>query len=527
MSQSTVVYSTSLHSLGDTVLLDISLSATPCRIRLLDCGQFLDHDVLAIHEYPDIPSFPYTAISYIWKGLGVGPSHTDDKYGTFAIKGAEDGDPISIDVLKHACTAAIQNGSGYIWLDRLCILQNDSDDKAWQIRQMYKIYKSCAMCIVLPGGGRRLARIDEETTWIQRSWTLPEVIAQSNVMILYAWTYGKALSSSSASAVFTYTEVIQGQSAICSLDHALQVSVGNLYELTTERKNFNSFSIKLVGCAGDPNTGALLAALNGGGIQSEAGVQAVWRCSLMRTSSFPVDAVLSIMGLFGVTLDPRAFQKGDRRGATIALAKEILQKGGRASWLAPSLSLPPAKGLSAFPEFPHVSVAGQATLTTEEGDRPVAELLPWVGEGWLDGIPTGMMDDAGYFTFSSSAALLIPTGLQKDDPTLYDNESPLDATGQLQIIAMDGAIWRLHLDGEETYQPERRAFMVFVGALVHYTSAAFGCYVDTYRYRAMLVEEHEAGKFHRTSYFALGEAYMSYIERCKSYTFCLGGPFDE
>jgi hypothetical protein len=68
--------------------------------------------------------------------------------------------------------------------------------------------------------------------------------------------------------------------------------------------------------------------------------------------------------------------KAMSRGATIALVKEILRKGGRANWLAPSLSLPPAKGLSAFPEFPHVSVAGQATLSTKEGNRPVVELMP-------------------------------------------------------------------------------------------------------------------------------------------------------
>lgn len=519
-SRSTAICSIPFHSLRDTIL-DISPSATPRRVRLLHCRQFLDHDILAIHEYPDNPSFPYTAVSYVWKGLGVDPSHTDHKYGTFAVKGAENGDPISIDVLKHACTAAVDNGSDYIWLDRLCILQNDHDDKAWQIRQMYNIYKTCALCIVLPGGVRRLARVDEETTWIHRSWTLQEVMAQSKVMVLFAWTYGKALSMSSTSALFGYNEVIQGQSAICSLDHALQASIGRL-NLTTERKKFEPFSIKLLGHARDPNTSALLAVLNGGGVESEAGAQAVWRCSLMRTSSFPIDTVLSIMGMFGVTLEPRAFQKGDRRGATIALAKEILRKGGRASWLGPSLSLPPAKGLSAFPEFPHVSVAGQATLTTKEGDRPVAELLPRVTEGWLNGVPTGVMDDAGYFTFSAPAALLVPIGLHKNDPTLYDNKSPLDATGQLQVVAMDGTIWKIHLDGEETYQPARRTFIVSIGSLVHYTSATFGCFVNPYRYRALLVEEDGDGKFRRTSYFALGEAYVPYIERCKTHTFCLG-----
>ncbi|OAX42775.1 hypothetical protein K503DRAFT_294028 [Rhizopogon vinicolor AM-OR11-026] len=523
MSESTVIYSAPLHSLGDAIL-DISSSATSRRVRLLDCAQFLDDGVLAIHEFPEFPSVPYTATSYVWKGLGIDPAHADDyQYGAFTVKGAEDGDPISIDVLQHVCTVAVQNKTAYIWLDRVCILQNNRDDKAWQIRQMFNIYKSCAQCVVLPGGLRRLAQFDEETSWIRRSWTLQEIMAQSNVLILYAWKYGKLLSWSSASALFMYTEVIQGKSAICSLDNALQVSIGSC-KLTTEREKFQRFSFKLLGRGRDPHVGALLAVLNGNGIDSDASAQAVWRCSLMRTSSFPVDTVLSIMGLFGVTLDPRSFNKGDRRGATIALAKEIIRNGRRANWLAPSISLPPAKGLSAFPEFPHVSVAGQATLTTKEGDRPVEELMPWVGEGWLDGVPTGTMDDAGYFTFSGPAALVVPTGRQKNDPTLYDNNSPTDAAGQLQAIAVDGSIWRIQLDGEETYQPPHPTFIVFVGFLVHYTSPSFGCYYDPFRYRALLIEEYEPGKFRRTSYFVLHEAYQSSIERWQSHTFCLGGP---
>jgi hypothetical protein len=524
MSEPTVIYSIPLHSLADTII-DITSSATPCRIRLLDCVQFLNDGFLAIHEFPGLPSLPYTAISYVWKGLGVDPSHADDdEYSSFTVKGTEDSDPICINVLKHACTAAVQNGSAYIWLDKLCILQNDSDDKAWQIRQMFDIYKSCAACVVLPGGLRRLARFDESTSWIHRSWTLQEAMAQSNVMILYVWEYGKLLSMSSASAMFQYTEVIKGQSAICSLDHALQMSIGNVHEFTTQQRTFRSFSFTLLGAKRDPHAGALLAVLNAGGINSEAGTQAIWRCSLMRTSSFPVDMVLSIMGLFGVALNPRSFQKEDRRGATIALAKEILRKGGRASWLAPSLTLPPAKGLSVFPEFPHSSVAGQAMMMTKDGNQAVAELMPWIGEGWLDGVPTGSMDDGGYFTFSGPAALLIPTGHRKNDPTLYDNKSPTDAGGQLHAIAGDGTIWNIQLDGEETYQPAHRAFIVFIGFLVQYTSATFGRHWNPYRYRALLVEEHEPGKFHRTSYFILNEAYESCITCCKSHTFCLGGP---
>jgi len=340
-------------------------------------------------------------------------------------------------------------------------------------------------------------------------------------MILFAWTYGEALSIASASAGFSYTEVIQGQSAISSLRGTLEGCIGSV-KLTAERRSFSRLSLKLLGK--DSHVSALLAVLDhDGGIESEAGAQAVWRCSLMRTSSFPVDTVLSIMGIFGVTLDPRSFEKGDRRSATIALCKEILRKGGKAHWLAPSLALPPEKGLSAFPKFPQVSVSGQATLITKEGVQPVVELMSPVIEGWLDGVPTGTMNDSGYFTFSSPAALLVSTGRRKNDLIDYDNKSPNDGTGQLQATAKDGAIWTIHLGGEDTYQPTHRTFIVFIGSLVHYQSAAFGCFVNPFRYRALLLEEHEPRKFYRTSYFILHESYKPYIDRCKRHTFCLGG----
>ncbi|CCL99554.1 uncharacterized protein FIBRA_01572 [Fibroporia radiculosa] len=524
MHDSAVVYSASLSALQNTTV-DITVSATPCKYRLIDCAQFLDHDTLAIHEFQDLPAREYATISYVWRGLGVDSNHTSgEKYGTFTIRGATNGDPMSIDVLRHACTAAAQKEAKFIWLDGLCILQSNDNDKAWQIRRMYHIYQSSALCIVLPGGMRRLAQVDEETTWIQRSWTLQEVLApkMSNVMVLFAWTYGEALSIASTSAQFNYKEVVPGQSAACPLQDALSTHSGNIYELKTERKTFKFFSTTLFGRE-KSYVSTLLAVLDNGGLENAGSVQAVWQCSLMRTCTYPVDAVFSIMGLFGVSLDPLRFKPDDRRGATIALAAEILRNGGRADWLAAALDLPPEKGVSALPALPRVNPIGNATLVTEEGERPVAEILPWVGFGWVDGIPLGKMDEKGCFTFSSPAALLIPAGRQESGRIENDEKTMHDATGKLQVIATNGTIWKIHIGDEETYQQTRRSFIAFIGTLTHYTSAVFGCFVDPHPHRAILVEEHEDGRFHRTSSFILGTEFVPYIERCKSYEICLAG----
>ena len=51
--------------------------------------------------------------------------------------------------------------------------------------------------------------------------------------------------------------------------------------------------------------------------------------------------ILSSIGVFDVSLDPAAFHKDDMHGAAIALAREILKRGGRASWLDAAGGVPP------------------------------------------------------------------------------------------------------------------------------------------------------------------------------------------
>ena len=75
-------------------VLDLSPTATPCRIRLLDCQALTEEDVLRIVEFPDFPTVPYSAISYPWRGVAV-----DDQFSghTFAVRGADQADPVGVD----------------------------------------------------------------------------------------------------------------------------------------------------------------------------------------------------------------------------------------------------------------------------------------------------------------------------------------------------------------------------------------------------------------------------------------------
>ncbi|KAJ6496393.1 heterokaryon incompatibility protein-domain-containing protein, partial [Mycena sanguinolenta] len=167
--------------------LDLSTSATPCRYRLIGCTELVSDNKLSIYEFQDFPSVPYSAISYVWRGNSVDADHPGN---AFSVRGTEDGDPVGVEVLHDACQASLMKEVRYLWIDRLCIMQTNSDDKHFQIQEMYRIYRSCAVCLVVPGGLRRLVRLDEETTWIHRGWTLQEALAPAVSFVMFAWKLG-------------------------------------------------------------------------------------------------------------------------------------------------------------------------------------------------------------------------------------------------------------------------------------------------------------------------------------------------
>ncbi|EMD32745.1 hypothetical protein CERSUDRAFT_57927, partial [Gelatoporia subvermispora B] len=171
-------------------VLDLTPDATACRYRLIDCEQLINHDSLRILELPEFPTRSYAAVSYVWRGNSSNNTQEAKDFGTFSVAGAEDGDPIGINVVRHICKASLVQGVGFAWLDRLCIIQTSQEDKGWQISQMFQIYKSCKTCIILPSGIRSLAHLEEETTWIHRGWTLQEAMAPPCAFVLFTWPHG-------------------------------------------------------------------------------------------------------------------------------------------------------------------------------------------------------------------------------------------------------------------------------------------------------------------------------------------------
>ncbi|KAI1797571.1 hypothetical protein LXA43DRAFT_1088667 [Ganoderma leucocontextum] len=522
----------------------IASVATPGHLRLVDCQALKDQGFIRIIEFPEFPTAPYSAISYPWCGVGVDLTFTQH---AFSVHGAEHADSIGVDTLRHACAASLHRGCPYLWLDRLCIIQDNPDDKNWHIRQMHKVYSSCRLCIVLAGGIQRLTRLDEETSWIHRTWTLQEALVPPQVVVLLAWRLGSGIAQSGGKSKPIH-EVIAGESAIAPLSFVLDACLAGSMSFTPaaappgtekafhlEASIFNTLPSKNIfndkpfwcphrrGCI--TNAVALKIAMDDVlSTDNDARNYAIWQSALLRTSSRPVDTVFSIMGLFGVDLDPSHFDKDDRHGAIIALAQAILQSGGSASWLGVGYRVQPDRCLSTFPMFPHPNHSGVAFVHSKGRAQEVSDLVDPVYPigAALVPLPQGSMDDAGYLTFSAKALRLRLTRSSSKGP-------------RRTLTALDGSEWEVRDESNPVTPLEDvhchstgpgsspLAYAALLGWFSRYTPGMSAAR-DRENVRVMLLEEHAPGTFHLRSFFALHQSEKAYVLGWAEREFRVGGP---
>jgi len=521
------IFRVSSIDLGGTIV-DIESTATPQRYRLISCIDLIESGDLTIYECAQLSDVAYSAISYVWRGNPVDPAFSFyDEYGTFNVKGAEDGDPISVDVLMHICTASLLHKIEYFWLDRLCIMQTNRDDKAWQISNMFNIYASCSHCLIIPGGVRRLVHLDEQTDWIHRAWTLQEAVVPKKSFVIFVWELGSGYTISGGHNR-KITEVVRHRSAMTDLATIINACVtgelvfgGNSPLQSMDLQAAYTVKAKTtIISPPSPNLSALAICIDEVHMQDpDARGSAIWQSALMRTSSRPIDMVFSIMGLFSVFLDVKAFGKEERLRATAALAREILRHGGSASWLGPSLRLPLCRQLSTFPEFPKTTVSGKAYISTPDGPREVSNLLeceyPMSGPLNL-GLPQGMMDEDGYFIFTRKAAYAIQ----------HISESSIPPDDETLVVPVPGlSPFRLCKD-----EPERasdwtpRSFAVLLNWFQVYVPGISP--LPDRNIVCILVQEHSPDRFHVLSAITLSSDFniRKWVLSWNEYQFALGGP---
>ena len=524
------IYEASIPSLvGD--LVDLSACGTPGEIRFIDCAQVHKHDTLRIYETNSLfpPSdHPYAAVTYVWRGYPERHPPATPR-PTFNVAGGESGEGISTAVLAHACAAALAHGARLLWLDRLCIMQRNNDDKAWQIQQMHAVYARAALALVLPAGVGRLAPLDEPTPWIHRAWTLQELLAPPRALVLFKWRHGSGTFRGATPG--RITEVVPRRAAVIDATDVLELSVGDGGRMVfspTDGKFGERVEVRVRVFGGhtSPQVWATMGALRLKG--SESAESAVWRAAFTRTSSRPVDMILSIMGLFDVSLNPRDFHKNDRVGATIMLAKKILEKGGRASWIGVSFHLPPSTSLSSFPAFPESNVSGTATVVVDGAKREVSEVMDgkYMSQWWLRDAPRGAIDRDGYLVITAravAATLTDKSGSAK--PGVANTSIELRSNGETYSIKdLEGRKWLV--DKRKPLSSKTRAMVVFVGTEGRMSSLATYKFSAETPVRAIAVQRHADGHWHRVASFFLGGVFRREIASWETFEMAIGGPSD-
>lgn len=542
-----------LSSLEQLPLIDITPVATKQRFRLIDCSQYVKQKTLSVIEFPyfPVPEYSYAAISYVWHG---NLSQRSDTGPTFAVAGAEDGDPIGINVLRHACMAALQHGTEYIWLDRLCIIQksdNGKDDKNQQIAWMFEIYKQCTICIVLPGGVQRLVELCEHTSWINRAWTLQEVLAPPRVEVLFRWKHGSGMYYRHGGSRGQIKELVPTESALMPFTQMLALygpkpvnfftaSDGThiIFKAEVFGPPLNSPSVPVIEQTTDVAVFLLKSAFEkyssspDDPLYFEERAPAIWRSAHFRASSRPVDMVFSIMGLFGVTLDTREFHKDDRVGATIALMQGILRNGRSASWLGITPYLPPDAHLSMLPIFPHTTVQGQVGFFPSALPRDELNVVPSrlaVLDTRRFPLPTGSMDEEGYFTLTRRAFRISRCMEAAEnvftDCSYTETQSRIKlGNEQLHLRAIDGSIWSFSAGQLDLDTKEPKAFAVALGWYNHFSVADHAHWEGSRHLGALLAKEHTSGRFHVLSSFLLDWRLEQWVEGWQEYTLTIGGP---
>lgn len=467
--------------------------ATRKRFRFIDARSLAAGEGLRVLELPALPKQRYVPLSYVWRG-SHDPTSEEPSMGTMSVEGAVGADPISIDVLMIVAKCVAKFNCELLWLDGVCIIQNDPEDKGWQIQNMFDVYMHCKACLIIPGGLSRLVPLTEPTSWIHRAWTLQEAFVPKTCAVLFSWTLGTCVLQKNFPVAID--EVESGKAAHADLHGLLMMALSPAKHAhilgPPNYSHANALGGTSVGLFGEAsevaNCVALLGALDHRG--KEGMRNALWRSALMRVALRPADTIFSIMGIMGVTLNPLDYDASDRTGPTIALMQAMLQKGERAEWLGAAPSVSPNPEVPTFPQFPKTNAQGRAVIETGEGEILMSQAMR---DSWwkLQGAPKGYMRADG------TLVLHAPTIPIRREVVGEDTKIQFEPTVGSNKPASDW--W---VQPQETGPP----FAVQIGEKLRYTNGAVGTMVDPKPFLLMLVEQVSRGHLREIGYATTSKA---------------------
>jgi len=173
--------------------------------------RLIDIETGFIHRTEDLPDLTYACLSYVWGRTGVQERLLKSTHGWVY---NHDGERVSVplprdlsNTIRDAMIVTKELDIRYLWVDALCIVQDDLSEKYTQMAIMAQIYLHAAVCLVAAAGsdanaglpgvstgrslwhqsatevgsdlwiGKRMpdmALLLDESQWMTRGWTYQE-----------------------------------------------------------------------------------------------------------------------------------------------------------------------------------------------------------------------------------------------------------------------------------------------------------------------------------------------------------------
>lgn len=224
--------------------------------RLINVLRLIDVQTKSVKRFPeaDISSFEYVALSYVWgqaQKLSITRANKDDLAKDGALVGRVS------KTIEDAIALTESLGIPYIWVDALCILQDNDDDKMVHLDFMSEIYRYAKLTVIAACGQDAAAPLSgvceprhnlcqqhvlkvreatdrqpalyltttpeirrihtqyshlDDTFWATRGWTLQEkVVSRRTVIITPYQVYWSCRTSEWTEAMFLETRLVQAR----------------------------------------------------------------------------------------------------------------------------------------------------------------------------------------------------------------------------------------------------------------------------------------------------------------------------
>ncbi|KAI0865309.1 HET-domain-containing protein [Xylaria cubensis] len=138
---------------------------------------------------------PYFTLSYVWGSEKEPLQSTTQNIATLQASGSLNSYALP-KTIEDAIWLTREMGVGYLWIDRLCVIQDSDADKAIQIPQMDLVYSSACLTIMassgtatdgLAGINGRPRSIDQPTARVAENLSVMNVLRLDGAYVTCAW----------------------------------------------------------------------------------------------------------------------------------------------------------------------------------------------------------------------------------------------------------------------------------------------------------------------------------------------------